>query len=111
MGKIRQKSNVNAVETVKNEIIRNHDIDYERLWNTFNRTEMKILIGLAESGISPLTEEFKRQHKTGAVSTTYSSIKKMLQNGILTKEDKTYEFDDPFFKQWLINRRRGRLDI
>ncbi len=52
-----------------NEIIRVHDIDYERLWGSFNTTDKKLLIGMSESGLTPLSEAFYRKYNLGAPST------------------------------------------
>lgn len=87
------------------ELMRHHDIDYERLWNTINRTDMKILIGMSISESSPLSEEFSKQHETGATSTVFSSLKRLLQNGFIVKSSLGYEIDDPFFKEWIRVRR------
>lgn len=94
------------VEAASAEIILGHDNDYERLWNTFNRTDMMILIGLSESVLSPLSEEFSRLYGTGALSTVFSSLKRLTQKGILIKSLSSYSMYDPFFKQWIRERRR-----
>ena len=88
------------------EIVRHHDIDYERLWNTLNRIDMKILIGMAFSEASPLSKDFSKQFDTGAISTVFSSIKRLTKNGLLIKSNKGYEIDDPFFKKWIQVRRQ-----
>ena len=84
-------------ESAINELILYHDADYERLWNTLNRTDMKILIGMSFTESSPLSENFFRQYQIGAASTAFSSIKRLLQNGFLVKSESGYELDDPFF--------------
>ena len=89
------------------EIVRHHDIDYERLWNTLNRIDMKILIGMAFTEISPLSGEFTRQFDTGAMSTVFSSIKRLMNSGLVIKTESGYEIDDPFFKNWIQVRRTG----
>lgn len=94
------------VEIASDEIVRNHDNDYERMWNTFNRTEMMILIGLSESDLSPLQDQFSMHYGTGAISTVYSSVKKLMQKGIVVKSSKSYSIDDPFFRMWIKIRRR-----
>jgi len=94
------------VEIALKDIIESHDNDYERIWNTFNRTEMRILIGMSESNFSPLTDDFSKLFGTGAISTVFSSVKKLTQKGILVKSRKSYSLDDPFFKQWIRERRR-----
>lgn len=93
------------VYTAVNELISHHDIDYERLWNTINRTDMKILIGMSFSAISPLSEEFSKQYEPGPSSTVFSSLKRLMQNGFIVKSTSGYEIDDPFFRQWIKVRR------
>jgi hypothetical protein len=95
----------NSVEEALNEIIRHHDMDYERLWNTINRTDMKILIGMSLSEIPPLSSEFSKKYFTGASSTIFSGLKRLAQKGMVIKTGSGYEIDDPFFKRW-INLRR-----
>lgn len=97
----------NPVEEAVSEIIRHHDMDYERLWNTINRTDMKILIGMSLSEITPLSSEFSKKYFTGASSTIFSSLKRLAQKGLVIKTEFGYEIDDPFFKRW-VNKRRLR---
>lgn len=87
------------------EIIRRHDVDYERLWNTLNRTDMTVLIGMAFSDASPLSAEFPVKNEIGSTSTIFSSLKRLLESGFLVKNMKGYEIDDPFFKVWIVKRR------
>ena len=95
----------NFVEEALNEIIRHHDMDYERLWNTINRTDMKILIGMSLSEIPPLSSDFSKRYFTGASSTIFSGLKRLAQKGMVIKTGSGYEIDDPFFKRWIILRR------
>jgi AAA+ ATPase superfamily predicted ATPase len=95
-----------VVESAANEIVQSHDNDYERLWNSFNRTDMTILTGMAGSDLSPLSEEFSRLYGTGAMSTVFSSLQRLTQKGILIKEGSSYTMDDPFFKKWIVLRRK-----
>lgn len=86
----------NTIITVIDSIIQIHDTDYERLWNTMNKTDKKLLIALSKNDsldTVPL-----------ATSTVYSGVKRLLTNGYLVK-NKSFEFDDPFFKYWLNSRR------
>ena len=94
------------VEKACEEIIINHDIDYERLWNTLNRTDMKILIGMAFSEASPLSSEFSTTYFNGPTSTIFSSLKRLTRNGLLINTTSGYEIDDPLFKRWIIKRRQ-----
>ena len=73
-----------------------HDTDYERLWNTINQIDKKVLISLATD------EQFNVL--SVATSTVYSSLNRLTKKGYLIK-NKTFEFDDPFFKYWINSRR------
>ena len=89
------------------ELVRTHDIDYERLWNTFNSTDRKIMIGMSISKYSPLSDSFSKKFNTGATSTIFSSLKRLMQKGYIVKTEKGYDIDDPFFKRWIVERRKG----
>ena len=99
------KPGVNVVEETESEIVKHHDIDYERLWNTLNRTDMKILIGMSFSESPPLSIEFVQTFNIGAMSTAFSGLKRLMLNGFIVKNEKGYEIDDPFFKKWIRERR------
>ena len=96
------------VSNSADEIVRSHDNDYERIWNSFNRTDMQVLAGLAAGGQSPLSDEFSRKFGTGAASTVFSTLQRLTRKGVLLKEDSGYRIDDPFFRRWIIYRRSGR---
>jgi len=93
------------VEQAIGETIRMHDMDYERLWGTFNRTDKKLMIGMSESGLTPLSEAFYRKFEIGASSTAFSSLTRLTKNGYIIKFENKYEIDDPFFSQWISQRR------
>ncbi|MHC1738823.1 MAG: ATP-binding protein [Ignavibacteriaceae bacterium] len=98
----------NAELTVKNslmELVGIHDNNYEIIWNGLNRTDMKVLIGLALSSHSPMSEEFSKEFDIGATSTIYSSIKKLSRLGFIVKQMNMYQIDDPLFKEWIRIRR------
>lgn len=86
-------------------ILQMHDLDYERLWGTFRNTDKKLLIGMADSELSPLSEGFIRKYNLGATSTVFSSLKRIMKNGHITKIENRYEIDDPFLRRWIITRR------
>ncbi|HUX56307.1 MAG TPA: ATP-binding protein [Bacteroidales bacterium] len=93
------------VNNAAEEIVQSHDNDYERLWNSFNRTDMTVLTGISSSDTSPLSEEFSRLYGTGASSTVFSTLKRLARKGMLVKEGSAYKIDDPFFKRWIVFRR------
>ena len=93
------------IHSALDNIVKHHDIDYERLWNTITNTEKKILIGLSSSSSKQLSEEFMLRYNTGPSSTTYSAVRKLLQNGYVIRSSGGYEIDDPFFTEWIKMRR------
>ncbi len=93
------------VEIAIGKIVSHHDVDFERLWNTLNRTDMKILIGLATSKNLPLSDIFLQNYNIGSSSTAYSSIMKLTREGLVNKSQNGYEIEDPFFRHWIIQKR------
>jgi len=57
------------------------------------------------SELSPLSDEFSKEYSTGATITAFSSLKRLVQKGIVVKSSSGYEIDDPFFKEWIKIRR------
>ena len=70
-----------------------HDLDYERLWNSLNRTDRSILLQLARSE-NPL------QNRILATSTTFSALTRLQKSGFVIRTTE-YELEDPFFCYWL----------
>jgi hypothetical protein len=89
------------------ELIQMHELDYERLWANFNKTDKKLLLGLSASGLSPLSEAFIKKNEIKTASTVFSSLKKLSTEGYITKNGSTYEIDDPFFARWLLQCREA----
>lgn len=86
----------NPMQAAIQEIITTHDLDYERIWMNFNRTDMWVLLRLAV-GAELQTGEYR-------TSTIYSALKRLQQSGhvIYTTQ---YEIEDPFFKEWLAAKQ------
>ncbi|MDD7318590.1 MAG: ATP-binding protein [Prevotella sp.] len=79
-------------------IIQAHDLDFERLWMGMNKTDRLTMIKICQ-GENPI------QSLDKATSTTYSSLKRLLKNGFIVRES-SYDIEDPFFKQWIIERQK-----
>lgn len=94
-------------QLAKDDILNMHDIDYERIWANFNQTDKKLLIGLSVQESARLSAQFINQNNLGPSSTAYSSLKRLMGNGYVVKQEEYYEIDDPFFRQWIRNKREG----
>lgn len=90
----------NMLGEVIDNVVIVHSNDYERLWNTINKTDKKILIELATKKQLPLRE---LTHSL-PTSTIYSGIKRLIEQGYIIKQ-KEYELDDPFFRFWILQKR------
>lgn len=84
----------NIVGAAIRQQIEEHDLDYERLWTTFKRTDRMILTILARKR-NPMTE------RSIPSSTAFSSLKRLVKQGHAIKGD-AYEIEDPFFGEWIL---------
>ena len=84
-----------------------HDMDYERLWSTFNKTDKKVLIGLTMQMGTPSSLPFLQAVGIDSPSTAFSSLKRLGQQGYVIRNE-GYELDDPFFRRWIEVKREGR---
>ena len=91
---MQDKSNV--FEDAVAELVEEHDLDYERLWLSFNVTQRRILQGLAQNRKADEMTEL-------ATSTRYDSLAKLAKNGYVIREQ-TFEIEDPFFKEWIAGQ-------
>jgi len=103
-----ERNNINVVSDAVGNTIKTHDVDYERLWRTLNRTEMKILIGLVKNKNLPMSDLFIKESGVGASSTVFSSLKSLVKKGFLIKKSDNYIFDDAFFDLWIMKRREAK---
>lgn len=83
-----------VVETAILQQVSEHDLDFERLWASMNRTDRRILAMLAKAE-KPLP---MRELPT---STVFSAIKRLLKRGYVIKTT-VYELEDPFFCRWIL---------
>lgn len=86
-----------VVEKAIEDLVHAHDLDFERLWMTITRVSRKMLQLLSEG-------ETPYQDRSLPTSTSYSSLKKLMKDGLIIKTD-TYEIEDPFFKKWIIEQQ------
>ena len=76
-------------------LIRMHDLDFERLWLNFNKTDRRIMQELC---MQPNHNPSKNRNI--ASSTIFSSLKRLMRQGYVIKT-KSYEVEDPFFRRWI----------
>ncbi len=86
------------IKTAVDEIVSQHDYDYERLWQSLGKTDKRTMQLLCESDY----QTSKKQYELPS-STLQSALKRLTEQGFLIK-DYTYQIDDPFFKRWIQER-------
>lgn len=86
-------------------LIQVHDMDYERLWQMQNQTDKKVMIALSKHEQNILTETFNRKYGITATSTVFSSLKRLMKQGLVIKSGPQYQIDDPFFSKWIERKR------
>lgn len=88
----------NIIPKATERLVTLHDLDFERLWLNFNKSDRRVLQELSQSnGTTPFAD------KTVPTSTTFSVLKKLMKQGYVIKTDH-YEIEDPFFKRWVAKR-------
>jgi hypothetical protein len=101
----QDKETLSPVEKAILETVQIHDFDYERLWATINNTDKKTLTNLVQLNNDRNETLLSKNANIGPSSTVFSSLKRLMFNGNVIKTEKSYEIDDPFFKQWIIDHR------
>ena len=77
-------------------LVRMHDLDFERLWMNFNKTDRRIMQELC---LHP--NQSLMTNRGLASSTIFSSIKRLMKQGYVIKTT-SYEVEDPFFRLWIV---------
>lgn len=86
----------NIVGMAEDQLTMIHDLDFERLWMNFNKTDRYIMLLLAKGqNVSSV--------RTLPSSTMYSGLKRLTQSGYVIKATE-YEVEDPFFKNWILRK-------
>jgi uncharacterized protein len=104
----KNKDIQNPVDSAINQLVSSHDYDYERIWNNFKNTDKTILLHYSSSEESPMKDEVSSEIGL-ASSTIFSSISRLTKQGYLIREKSNYSIDDPFFKLWILKRRKQYL--
>lgn len=92
VGMLQPKKKDVLVEAIS-QITTTHELDYERMWMNFNRTNKWILQRVAANDTLQTGE-----HRT---STIYSALKRLQKMGYVIYSNR-YEIEDPFFKEWIL---------
>ena len=84
----------NVMQLSVDDIIATHDLDYERLWLNFNKTDKYVMVSVS-MGNNPI------QDRKLPTSTMTSAALRLTKKGYIFRSDK-YEVEDPFFQKWIL---------
>lgn len=83
----------NVIPLAVEDIVATHDLDYERLWLNFNKTDKYVMVTICE-GNNPA------QDRNLPTSTMTSAVMRLAKKGYIIRSEQ-YELEDPFFKKWI----------
>ena len=86
--------NEDVLQLAVEDIITTHDLDYERLWLNFNKTDKYVMVSICE-GNNPA------QDRNQPTSTMTSALLRLSKKGYIFRSDR-YEIEDPFFRKWIL---------
>ena len=94
-----------TIDDVFASIVREHDLDYERLWMSLNLKDRELILELIyiERGLK------NAKNASIPTSTRYSAYKRLLKKGFLIQNKEGYRMEDPFFAMWIFEKRENRL--
>ena len=88
------KQDKDVIRSSIEDIIAIHDLDYERLWLNFNKTDKYVMVVISE-GSNPV------QDRKLPTSTLTSATLRLSKKGYIIRTEQ-YEIEDPFFKEWIL---------
>ena len=88
------KQDKDIIRSSIEDIIAIHDLDYERLWLNFNKTDKYVMVVISE-GTNPI------QDRKLPTSTLTSATLRLSKKGYIIRTEQ-YEIEDPFFKEWIL---------
>jgi len=86
--------NEDVLQLAVEDIITTHDLDYERLWLNFNKTDKYVMVSICE-GNNPA------QDRNQPTSTMTRALLRLSKKGYIIRSDR-YEIEDPFFRKWIL---------
>ena len=91
----------NTIQTAVSKIL-NNQLDYfSSMYQGLTPQQQKVLLALRSESEGIFTDKYKKKYNLSALSTTQRAIERLIHLGMIEKESGSYQFSDPFFKEWL----------
>jgi len=85
-------------------VLENQNDYYVTLYENLTLYQRRVLEATIRDNKNIFSKEYSVTHKLSTTSSTQRAIEALVGYGIIEKEDKSYQFSDPFFSKWLILR-------
>ena len=84
-------------------LLRREETAYATFWETFSRSQQRLLRGLAEEGADaqPFSSGFVRAHGLGATSSVQRAAEALLERDVLDREGGSLVITDRFLRLWI----------
>ena len=83
-------------------IVMNQNDYFVSQYEELTAHQQRVLLAVCEENKNIYTSEFAERFHLNPVSSTQRSIQRLLKDGILSRSADSYNFNDPFFRLWLI---------
>lgn len=99
-----RKVDTDQVRSILLKIIRENEPVYGGYINLITPLQFRVLRAIAvNNGVrNPTSSDFLDNHNLGAASSVSLAVKSLEDKGFISCDDKVYNLNDQFFRQWLI---------
>lgn len=93
------------LDNVINSIVDEYSVFYKEALSRLSFNQKCLVFAVAKDGVAenPSSSEFVNRHSLASVSSVQSSVRALLEQGILHKDGSGIRIDDDFFREWLRN--------
>lgn len=91
------------IDTSTSKIIELKNDYYYSLLDNLSLYQRKLLKALSVEGVNIYSVNYQTRFRLGAISSTQRSITSLIESGIIEKEQNSYIYSDPFFKEFVKN--------
>ena len=93
--------NLKVMDKAIDGIISSQSDYYLELYDKLSKYQKKVLLAITESGQEVYSKKYSDKFGLSSTSSTQRAVNKLLDEGIIEKENNELRFSDPFFKRYI----------
>ncbi len=93
--------NLKDIDKAIDGIISSQSDYYLELYDKLSKYQKKVLLAITESGQEVYSKKYSDKFGLSSTSSTQRAVNKLLDEGIIEKENNELRFSDPFFKRYI----------